>query len=49
MSMVNEFGADLVLYNGKVVTVDVDGSEVEAVAVREGKIIKVGNNAEILE
>lgn len=45
----DEFGADLVLYNGKVVTVDLDGSEAEAVAVREGKIIKVGNNAEILE
>jgi predicted amidohydrolase YtcJ len=49
MSMVDEFGADLVLYNGKVVKVDLDGSEAEAVAVREGKIIKVGDNSEILE
>jgi len=47
--LVEELGADLVIFNGKVVTVDKDGSEAEAVAVRGGKVIKVGKSSEILE
>jgi len=38
---------DLVLKNGKVVTVDNDFSIAEAVAVENGKIIHVGSNAEV--
>ena len=37
--------ADLVLYNGKIVTVDDDFSIHEAVAVRDGRIIEVGSDA----
>ncbi len=47
--LVEELGADLVLVNGKVVTVDRDGSEAEAVAVRGGKIIKVGKSSDVLQ
>ena len=47
--LVEELGADLVIFNGKVVTVDKDGSEAEAVAVRGGKVIRVGKSSEILE
>lgn len=36
--------ADLVLHNGKIVTVDADFSIQEAVAVRHGRIIEVGGN-----
>ncbi|MDH3208727.1 MAG: amidohydrolase [Gemmatimonadota bacterium] len=36
--------ADLVLHNGKIVTVDADFSIQEAVAVRDGRIIEVGGN-----
>lgn len=39
--------ADLVIKNGKVITVDKDFSFRQAVAVKEGKIIAVGNNDEI--
>ncbi|MFQ6053240.1 MAG: amidohydrolase [Candidatus Bathyarchaeia archaeon] len=39
--------ADLVLLNGKVVTVDADFSVAEAVAVREGRVLAVGSTAEI--
>jgi len=39
--------ADTVLLNGKILTVDKQFSTREAVAVREGKIAAVGNNAEI--
>ncbi len=39
--------ADLVLRNGKVVTVDESRPEVNAVAVREGTIVAVGSNEEI--
>ena len=41
--------ADLVLLNGKVVTVDPDFSIAEAVAVKDGRIIAVGSTAEIAE
>ena len=36
--------ADLVLHNGKIVTVDDDFSIREAVAVRDGRIVEVGGN-----
>lgn len=49
MSKLVELGADLILINGKVVTVDKDGSEAEAVAVKDGRIIKVGENSEVLQ
>jgi predicted amidohydrolase YtcJ len=40
--------ADLVLINGKIITVDAKDSVVEAVAVKNGKLIKVGTNQEIM-
>jgi predicted amidohydrolase YtcJ len=39
--------ADMVLINGGIYTVDDDRSRVEAVAIRDGVFVKVGNNAEI--
>jgi hypothetical protein len=39
----------MILYNGKVYTVDKDGTEAEAVAIRDGKIIKVGTSKKVLE
>jgi hypothetical protein len=39
--------ADLVLVNGKVVTVNNDNSVAEAVAVKMGRIVKVGTSEEI--
>lgn len=39
--------ADLVLINGKVITVDPQESIVEAVAISEGKIIRVGTDNEV--
>ena len=38
---------DLVLLDGKVVTVDADSSLREALAIRDGKILRVGSTAEI--
>jgi len=49
MSRLEELGADLILFNGKVVTVDKDGSEAEAVAVKDGKIIKIGKSSEVMQ
>lgn len=40
--------ADLVLHNGKLITVDATFSLAQAIAVRDGKILKVGRDAEIL-
>ena len=40
--------ADLVLYNGKIITVDANFSLAQALAVRDGKILKVGRDAEAL-
>ena len=42
-----EFSPDLILHNGKVVTVDDGFSVQEAVAVYDGKIVAVGSSAEI--
>lgn len=39
--------ADLIIVNGKVVTVDKEDSEAEAVAVKNGLIVKVGTEDEI--
>jgi hypothetical protein len=40
-------GADLVITNGKVITVDKDFSIAEAVAVKDGKIVAVGTSSEV--
>ena len=40
--------ADLVLHNGKIITVDANFSLAQAIAVRDGKILKVGQNADVL-
>ncbi len=39
--------ADRVFVNGKVYTVDMHRSRAEAVAVREGRIVRVGSNADV--
>src|SRR5437868_1183933 len=41
--------ADLILHHGQVVTVDQDFSIKEAIAVRDGKILGVGTDREILK
>ncbi|HUC97600.1 MAG TPA: amidohydrolase family protein [Candidatus Polarisedimenticolaceae bacterium] len=38
---------DLVLYNGKISTVDVDDATVDAIAIRDGKILATGGNGPI--
>jgi predicted amidohydrolase YtcJ len=43
----SELAADLIIVNGRVVTVDHADTVAEAVAVRDGKIVKVGPSAEI--
>ena len=40
--------ADMILFNGKMITVDPKFSIAEAVAIRDGKILAVGSNADIL-
>lgn len=39
--------ADMVIKNSNVITVDTDGTSAEAVAVRDGKIVRVGSNREM--
>ncbi|SVA99361.1 uncharacterized protein METZ01_LOCUS152215, partial [marine metagenome] len=41
--------ADLVLTNGHIVTVDDDNPTAQAIAIRDGEILAVGNNSEINE
>jgi len=41
--------ADMILHNGKILTVDDKFSIVEAVAVRGNQIVAVGNNADVLK
>src|SRR4051794_1854800 len=41
--------ADLILHNGKIVTADQRFSVAEAVAIRDGRIIAVGKNADLLK
>lgn len=43
----DNLSADLILINGKVVTVDKDGTEAEAVAVKNKRVIGVGSTEEI--
>lgn len=38
---------DLILYNGRISTVDADNSTVEAIAIRDGKIIATGRNGSV--
>lgn len=40
-------GADIILFNGKVYTVDADSSVAEAIAVRGDRIVGVGSSADI--
>ena len=42
-----ELAPDLIIINGKVVTVDKNDSTAEAIAVKNGYIIKVGSNQEV--
>ena len=44
-----EFAPDLILYDGKIVTVDSRFSVVEAVAVYDGKFVAIGSSADIRE
>jgi predicted amidohydrolase YtcJ len=46
-AQVSRPAADLILINGKILTVDAKDSIVEAVAIRGGKIIAIGSNTEI--
>jgi predicted amidohydrolase YtcJ len=46
-SLVEELGADLILVNGKVVSVDSEETVAEAVAVKGGRILKVGSSQEV--
>src|SRR4051812_29214431 len=41
--------ADLILHNGHVVTVDKSSTIAQAVAIKDGKILRVGPNADVLE
>jgi predicted amidohydrolase YtcJ len=40
--------ADIVLHNGKIITVDANFSLAQAIAVRDGKILRVGRDTEVL-
>ena len=40
--------ADLVFFNGQVLTVDAENSVAEAIAVRDGRVLAVGDSAEVL-
>ncbi|HEX9914532.1 MAG TPA: amidohydrolase family protein, partial [Candidatus Bathyarchaeia archaeon] len=42
-----ELAADLIIVNGRVVTVDHADTVAEAVAVRDGKVVKVGSSGEV--
>jgi predicted amidohydrolase YtcJ len=41
--------ADLIIYNGKIVTVDAESSIYRAMAVKNNRILRVGNNKEVLK
>ena len=43
-----QLSAQLVLVHGKIITVDAADSVAQAIAIRDGKILKVGTDAEIL-
>ena len=40
--------ADMVLHNGKIITVDANFNLAQAIAVRDGKILRVGRDADVL-
>ena len=40
--------ADLILHNGKIITVDSTLSIAEAVAVKDGRVVAVGRSADVL-
>ncbi len=40
-------GADLLLVNGKIITVDAKDSIAQAIAIQDGKIVAVGSNADV--
>lgn len=46
LGVCNSYATDIVLYNGKIVTVDDDFTIAEAVAITDGKIVWVGGNNE---
>jgi len=48
MVLDERLAADMVLVNGKIVTVDAHDSVAEAVAVKAGRILAVGSNADIM-
>lgn len=41
--------ADFILFNGKIITIDSQDQIVEAIAIKDGKILSVGSNQEILQ
>jgi predicted amidohydrolase YtcJ len=41
--------ADLILYSGKIITVDAKNTIAEAIAIRDGRILAVGKNADVLK
>ncbi|MFL5358563.1 amidohydrolase [Archangium sp.] len=43
----NEAAADLILHNGKVVTLDAENRITSAVAIRDGKILATGDDADV--
>src|SRR5712692_4664139 len=47
MAVHHALAADLLLINGRVLTMDAHDSVAQAVAVRDGKIVAVGTNAEV--
>jgi predicted amidohydrolase YtcJ len=47
MAVHHTLAAELLLINGRVLTMDVHDSVAQAVAVRDGKIVAVGTNAEV--
>ena len=48
LSVPDVLAPDMVLHNGKIVTVDEDFSIAEAVAIKDGNIVAVGSNGEVL-
>jgi imidazolonepropionase-like amidohydrolase len=47
-SCVPDSHVDLILYNGKIITVDADDTIAEAVLIRDGRLAAVGSDEEIL-
>ena len=42
-------GADMILHNAKITTLDLDNPSATAVAIKDGRVLKVGNSTEILK